>query len=115
MDGVRSQAGRQHAGEGKPRNDDDKRIATGRKATAVELARGGGKRPGRGSARARKEMHIPCQTSKKHQSGMPRESGKTDPALERFAPVEVGGGAICPRRVWGDSPHPPWGNGDGSG
>jgi hypothetical protein len=37
-------------------------------------------------------MHIPCQTPKRARIGkFAHESGRSAPALERFAPVEAGG------------------------
>ena len=55
-----------------------------------------GNRP-RGSAHDREYMHIPCQTPKRARIGkFAHESGRSAPALERFAPVGVGG--------WSDSP-----------
>ena len=52
-----------------------------------------GNRP-RDSAHPRTELHVSCQIRKAH------ESGRSAPALERFAPV---GGAIRPSG-WSDSP-----------
>ncbi len=63
-------------------------------------------------------MHVPCQTPKRARIGkFADESGRSAPALERFAPFEAGGWSKSPQWVarfaslpkggWSDSPHPP--------